>query len=142
MTWDKHTKPPADLCPEIYCFHWVPAGGAADLSGRTYSSFQEAVTRRADWIEFPQGGCGCGFGVCTRMDKVAGDHDWYESDNLALKQDGLPWFYFIPSTDNLRTEFHESYLRESQALWGTMPHCEPSKPASSDEVADPPPPTK
>lgn len=129
MAWDKHQKPPADFCPGRYCFLWVPPGGAADLSGRTYSSFQEAITRRADWTEFPQGGCGCRFGVCTRLDPVAGDHDWYEPFEPALERDGLPWFYFIPSTDKLAPKFHERYLRESQALWGGQPDAEPGSAA-------------
>ena len=124
MAWDKRVKPLADFCPGRYCFQWVPPGGAADLSGRAYSSFQEAITRRADWIELPQGGCGCGFGVCTRFDPIAGDSDWYEPDEQALERDGLPWFYFIPSTDKLVPKFHARYLRESQALWGGRPDAE------------------
>jgi hypothetical protein len=125
MAWDKHTKPPGDFCPGKYCVQWVPPGGAADLSGRTCRSFQDAITRRADWTEFPQGGCGCGFGVCTRLDPVAGDHDWYEPCKPALERDGLPWFYFIPSLDDLAPEFHERYLRESRALWGGDQDAEP-----------------
>ena len=121
MPWDKQTKPPADFCPGKYCFHWVPSGGAKDLTGRTYSSFQEAITRRADWSEFPQGGCGCGFGICTRMNPVTGDHDWYEPNEPAMERDGLPWFYFIPSTDKLVQDLHKPYLLESQALWGRQP---------------------
>ncbi|HVK16522.1 MAG TPA: hypothetical protein VM533_06205 [Fimbriiglobus sp.] len=88
------------------------------MSGRQYQSFDEAIVRCDDWVEFPRGGCACGFGVCTRLDPVAGDHDWYEPCEPALERDGLPWFYFIPSVDKLAPEFHEQYLRESQALWG------------------------
>ena len=118
MAWDPRTKPPADLCPRKYCFHWVAPGGAADISGRSYRTLQEAVTRRDDWVEFPQGGCACTFGVCTRLDPVAGDRDWYESCEPALAQDGLPWFYFISAIDNLDPELHEQYLQESRELWG------------------------
>jgi len=118
MAWDKHTKPPAGFCPGRYCFMWVPPGGKADLSGRGYSSLEEAVTPRADWVEFPQGGCGCAFGRCTRLDPVGGDHDWYEPHELTLKRDGLPWFYFIPSIEKLTPELHERYLQESRELWG------------------------
>lgn len=118
MTWDKHKKPPGDVCPERYCFHWSPPGGAADLSGQTSASFQEAITRRDDWVEFPQGGCSCGFGLCIRHDPVAGDHDWYEPEEWVLERGGLPWFYFIPSVEDVDPESREEYLRESQALWG------------------------
>ncbi len=118
MGWDKHTKPPANICPGRYCFMWVPPGGAADMSGRSYRSFQEAITWRDDRVEFPHGGCSCSFGLCTRLDPVAGDRDWYEPFERALEQDGLPWFYFTPSIETLIPELHERYLRESQAMWG------------------------
>lgn len=104
---------------------WVPPGGPADMSGRSYDSFQEAVTRRDDWVEFPQGGCSCSIGLCTRIDPFGGDRDWYEPCEPALERDGLPWFYFIPSIDKLAPEFHERYLRESQALWDREPDAEP-----------------
>ena len=87
------------------------------MSGRLYRSFQEAFTCRDDWVELEQGGCSCTFGVCTRLDPLAGDRDWYEPCEPALERDGLPWFYFIPSIDQLVPELHERYLRESQALW-------------------------
>lgn len=118
MGWNKHEKPPADFCPGQYCFQWVPPGGAADMSGRTYRSFEEATTRRDDWVEFPRGGCGCTFGLCTRLDPAAGDQDWYEPNELTLGRDGLPWFYFIPPVDELVAELHERYLLESRELWG------------------------
>src|SRR5688572_17896449 len=118
MGWDKHKKPPADFCPGRYCFQWVPPGGFADLSGRTYRSFEEAIARRDDWVEFPQGGCACSFGLCTRLDPVDGDRDWYEPNEPALERDGLPWFYFIPSVDRLAPEFHDRFLRASRELWG------------------------
>lgn len=118
MAWDKHCKPPVDVCPKQYCFLWVPPGGSADLTGRLHNSLAEAIKLWDDSTEFPDGGCRCQFGVCTRLDTVAGDHDWYEPNEPALKRDGLPWFYFIPSTDKLVQECHERYLRESQALWG------------------------
>jgi hypothetical protein len=118
MEWDKHAKPPAHVCPRRYCFHWVPLGGTADMSGRTYHSFEEAIARRDGRTEVPDGGCGCAFGLCTRLDPVNGDQDWYEPFEPALEQVGLPWFYFIPSVDRLAPEFRDEYLRESQAIWG------------------------
>ena len=88
------------------------------MSGRLYNSVQEAITHRDDWVEFPQGGCRCSFGLCTRLDHVAGDRDWYEPCEPELERDGLPWFYFTASIDKLVPHLHEQYLRESRALWG------------------------
>ena len=53
-----------------------------------------------------------------RIDPIASDDDWYEPCEPALEQDGLPWFYFIPSVDKLHSQFHEQYIRESGELWG------------------------
>lgn len=118
MAWDKKQKPPPDFCPGHYCFFWVPPGGSADMSGATFGSFEEAVRQRSSWTTLPQGGCGCSFGTCTRFDPVAGDRDLYEPHEQALEKDGLPWFYFIASADNVGAEFREAYLRESQVRWG------------------------
>jgi hypothetical protein len=49
---------------------------------------------------------------------VAGDHDWYEPCKPALERDGLPWFYFLPSAEQVVPELREQYLRGSRALWG------------------------
>lgn len=125
MAWDKHTKPPADVCPGKYCFQWVSPGGAANMSGRSYRSLQEALNRRDDFVEFPQGGCSCSFGLCTRLDPIAGDRDWYEPCEPELERDGLPWFYFTPSPEKLAPEFRERYLRDSQSLWGGEQDVEP-----------------
>jgi hypothetical protein len=118
MGWDKHTKPPSDFCPGKYCFMWVPPGGKADMSGRSYKSLEKAFANQKDWVSFPKGGCSCSRGICTRIDPVNGDGDFYESCGPALKEDGLPWFYFISSVANLAKPFHEEYVRESQKLWG------------------------
>jgi hypothetical protein len=75
-----------------------------DLVGRS-ASYHDG------WVKFPQGGCSCTFGRCTRLDPVEGDHDWYESCQPALERDGLAWFYFIPSVDCVATEFQERYTR-------------------------------
>jgi hypothetical protein len=91
------------------------------MSGRKYGSFEEAIARRDDWVEFPHGGCSCTCGLCTRLDPVAGDRDWYEPCEPALEGDGLPWFYFIPSVQKLTPEFHERFLQVSRALWGNEP---------------------
>lgn len=121
MGWNKHIKPPSDFCPGRYCLFWVPPGGSADMSRRTYKSLKEALSKHDGWVKFPNGGCGCSFGSCTRLDPIAGDHDWYEACEPALERDNLPWFYFIPSIDKLASEFHERYLKESQKLWGEKP---------------------
>lgn len=100
MEWDKKTKPPADICPGKYCFSWVSAAGAAAMLGLVKE------------------GCPYWSGVCSRNDQVAGDVDLYEPHEPQLEEDGLPWFYFISSTQNLVPQLHEAYLRESQILWG------------------------
>ena len=117
MTWNPHERPPPDTCPERFCFHWVPPGGSADLTGRKYDSIEEALSVRDDWTMLPNGGCGCCFGVCTRADP-AGDTDWYEPEEQALKQAGLPWFYFVSSVHKLANDFRERYISESTTLWG------------------------
>ena len=88
------------------------------MSGRTYKSVEEALANYDSFVKFPNGGCSCPFGVCTRLDPVAGDRDWYEPCEPLLEQDGLPWFYFIPSADWLPPQRRKRYLRESRALWG------------------------
>lgn len=118
MEWNKHTRPPPSVCPQRYCFHWVPPGGAADMSGRAYDTFAEAITPREDWVKFPDGGCGCCFGKCSRIEPGPDASDWYEAETYNLKEAGLPWFYFISSLANLIEERHEEYLRESRELWG------------------------
>lgn len=125
MVWDQHRRPPSDQCPGEYCFQWIPPGGSADMSGRSYGSVREALARRDGWVDFPDGGCSCTFGVCTRLDPVAGDRDWYEPCEPALERDGLPWFYFIPSAEGLNPESAARYERESQVLWGGPQEAEP-----------------
>lgn len=124
MTWDKHTKPPADVCPQGYCFFWMPAGGRADISRRLYDSVEDALAH-GDWVEFPEGGCNCRWGVCRRFDPVGGDRDWYEPCEPHLERDGLPWFYFVPTVDKLTPDLRDEYLRESQKLWGEPPSEKP-----------------
>src|SRR5947208_7785331 len=111
--WDVKLKPPADICPQEYCFMWVAPDYAADMSGRVYSSMKESLNNRSAWVTFPSGGCGCSFGICTRMDPINGNRDWYEPCGPALERDGLPWYYFIPSPEGLRPARRAQYLRES-----------------------------
>ena len=88
------------------------------MSGRVYDSLNEAILEIGEWTELPKGECGCAFGLCTRVDAANGDHDWYEPSEPNLARADLPWFYFIPSIENLDGEFHKAYLKESQSLWG------------------------
>jgi len=63
-------------CPEEKCFHWICPGGAADMSGKIYQSLQESFDH-GDWVEFPYGGCSCGFGKCNRLHDD-GTEDYFE----------------------------------------------------------------
>jgi hypothetical protein len=123
MKWDKHKKPPAGTCPGKYCFYWIPPGRFADLSGRAYDSLDQTTIHCERWVEFPHGGCTCTYGRCTRFDPTDGDRDRYEPCEPELENDGLPWFYFIASIENLDPEFHEKYLVESRELWGDEQDC-------------------
>ena len=116
--WDKHKKPPAEVCPGLYCYHWIMPGGSADMSRRIHGSVEEALSGSSGWQVFPDGGCSCSFGLCSRLDPVHSTKDWYEPCEPFLERDDLPWFYFTPSGYKLSPEKHEKYLLESQALWG------------------------
>lgn len=59
--WNINQKPSLTVCPEQYCFFWVPSGGSADLSGATYDSFEEAVEAAKQGQVFSDGGCSCSF---------------------------------------------------------------------------------
>ena len=48
-----------------------------------------------------------------------GDADFYEAHDGNLEQAGLPWFCFA-TLENLRPEFHEQFLRESEEIWGSI----------------------
>ena len=88
------------------------------MSGRSYDTLAEAVADPDGMVRFPDGGCGCWLGRCSRDKLGAGECDKYEPHELTLEQDGLPWFYFIASADHLASEFREEFLKESKALWG------------------------
>ena len=104
--------PPSNVCPERYCFFWLEPGGSADISARVYSSLDEALNEGV-FTPFPEGGCRCRFGVCTRLRGATGQRvhqpglrrpvpardvrDWYEPCEPALERDGLPHDYFKPN---------------------------------------------
>jgi hypothetical protein len=116
MEWDKHKRPHPDICPREYCYHWVVPGGKASPPGRRYASRDEALKDSVNWPAWPEGGCACPFGRCTRLDPAAGDADFYFSHAENLARAGLPWFFFV-TLEILRPEFHERFLRESRELW-------------------------
>jgi len=53
-------------CPKDDCFHWVCPGGSADISNKTHKSIQESL-KNGQWVRFPEGGCACTFGKCSRI---------------------------------------------------------------------------
>ncbi len=63
-------------CPKDKCFHWIPPGGAADMSGGTYQNLQESFDK-GKWVKFPIGGCSCTFGKCIRI-HPDGEADFFE----------------------------------------------------------------
>jgi hypothetical protein len=131
MEWDKEKRPPPDICPREFCFHWVVPGGFASPPGKTYRSRQEMLEDSVNWPMWPDGGCACPFGRCTRLDGVTGDADFYESHGPNLERAGLPWFYFN-TLENLRAEFHQQFLRESEQLWGSAERDNSEPGASAD----------
>jgi hypothetical protein len=88
-----------------------------------------------NWAMWPDGGCACPFGRCTRLDAVTGDADFYESHGLNLARTGLPWFYFN-TLENLQDEFHEQFLRESEQLWGSAERGSGEPGAASDAPSE------
>lgn len=63
-------------CPKEKCFFWIPPGGLADMSGGTYQSLAESF-QNGKWVPFPNGGCSCTLGKCTRL-HADGDADFFE----------------------------------------------------------------
>jgi hypothetical protein len=118
MEWDKDKRPPPDICPREYCFHWVVPGGKASPPERRYASSLEALRDSVNWPVWPDGGCACSFGRCIRLDPATGEADYYEPHEWNLERAGLPWFYFA-TLESLGPEFREQFLCESEALWGS-----------------------
>jgi hypothetical protein len=110
--WNPYVKPPADECPEAFCFHWAPAGSGVAVG--VYSDAREALEHLATVRE---GTCACSLGPCRRLHPHSGLPDRYEPSEPTLEQHGLPWFYFIPGPQ-LIEERREEYIREARRLWG------------------------
>ena len=113
--WQAEIKPPPQICPQEYCFHWVKAGG--HFSSGFHESIEEA------WLEAKPvmiGTCSITstFGHCARAGQKSNVGDFYEPNEPTLSNDGLPWFYFIPSPTLLVPESYDEYIRESEILWG------------------------
>ena len=117
MNWNPRVKPPANVCPERFCFHWAERGDRIDTSGREYDTFEEAVAAAQTIVFSAQ--CGCVFGTCSRAVPSPENRDWYEPSERVLSKAGLPWFYFIASPENIAAEFREQYLSESANLWAS-----------------------
>jgi len=111
-----NNKPSLDKCPEQYCFCWTPPGGSADLSGKEYDTFEEAVEAGKQGVTFLHGGCATPVGPCRRNTKNAEDRDCYESFNRFLSADGLPEIFFY-DIESLAQEFKEEYKKMALKLW-------------------------
>ena len=116
--WDANVRPPANICPQEFCFCWVRGGSQADLSGQRYASVDEAL-REAKLVEVPEGMC-MERGVCTRLDSELGDRDRYEPEEQMLEKAGLPWFYFVADLTTLVPVRRDEALHWAKRLWGTL----------------------
>ncbi len=95
-SWKPEIKPPTDICPQEFCWFWQRAGSR--LAPGLYLNLEEALQVVTPVAE---GGCGWMRGLCTRLDPIHGDQDWYEPHEPRLEAAGLPWFYFIAGPEKL-----------------------------------------
>lgn len=87
------------------------------MSRRLYDSLTEALADSDAFVPFPDGGCSCSLGPCSRLSRAPDAKDMYEPDEPALARAGLPWFYFV--REELLTRRHRrQFRREARALWG------------------------
>jgi hypothetical protein len=115
IQWRAEIKPPSHICPQHYCWHWIKAGshfapGFHDSLDEAWSETKPIAVNSCE-VTF-------NFGHCSRTGEENNIGDFYEPNEPALAKDGLPWFYFIPSTKSLVPELHAEYISESEALWG------------------------
>ena len=67
----------SEECPKEKCFHWIPPGGMADMSGKTYKEKDmREILKKIKWTVFPVGGCSCS-SACTRI-HPDGEGDFFE----------------------------------------------------------------
>lgn len=116
--WNPKHRPSVDECPKHYCFNWVPPGGSADLSGKVYDSFEEAVEGSKKGVVFLKGGCAVPFGPCRRGTGNSRDNDCYEPHNSCLKSSGLQELFFC-NPENLDEEDQVQYNSMARKLWDT-----------------------
>lgn len=116
-------KPPANACPERYCFFWAESGSLITPPGKAYASIQDAFP---DLRRVLRPSCRLGPGGCSRNCEQVGERDSYEACEPELESAGLPWFYFVPAVTSLKAEFRERYIRESRKLWGDHDGIPPS----------------
>lgn len=67
-------------CPKEECWHWIPPGGMADMSGKTYQGEMKEILKKIKFTKFPLGGCACTWGKtgkCTRI-HPDGEADFFE----------------------------------------------------------------
>ena len=92
--WNPNKRPEIDICPEHYCFCWVPPKGKADLSGIAHDSFEEAIKVSNEGPVFLHGGCASPIKPCKRETKNQKHQDSYEPSNSILKKHNLPELFF------------------------------------------------
>ena len=114
--WDLNKKPCLDICPEHYCFCWVPPKGSADLSGKSYNSFEGAVAAAKTGVIFLHGGCAAPLGPCKRGSKSESDKDCYEPFNSCLRKANLPELFFC-DPKNLDERDLQNYEAMVKQLW-------------------------
>ncbi|WGS85931.1 hypothetical protein ACQE3E_21870 [Methylomonas sp. MED-D] len=114
--WDVNEKPKFDFCPEQYCFCWTPPGGTADLSGKSYGSFEDAVAAINNGVTFLHGGCAALFRPCQRETNNPTDKDCYEPHESILRKDQLPELIFC-NPENLDDEFIREYNEMTNKIW-------------------------
>lgn len=114
--WNPKQRPSLEECPKHYCFSWVPPGGSADLSGKVYDSFKEAVEGSKKGVAFLRGSCAAPFGPCKRATGDAKDNDCYEPFNSRLKKSGLPELFFC-NPEALDEEDQIQYQLMAIKLW-------------------------
>jgi hypothetical protein len=99
MRTDPGKRPPPNICPQRYCFFWIPPGGSADTSGQLHPSLGEAL-HKGVFTSFPEGGCSCRLGNCSRLPVANGTRDYYEPCEPELDADGLPHDYFVADAND------------------------------------------
>lgn len=115
--WKPNTKPETDICPEHYCFCWVPPKGKADLSGIAHDSLVEVIKASNEGPVFLHGGCASPIRPCIRETKNPMHNDSYEPFNSVLKINNLPELFFC-HPELLDEDDKNEYTKMTKELWG------------------------